>query len=164
MINTIEGKLSKLSQNLLNLSLVEDEREYGKLLNMIHLVDHKVYRDGVNVILIYPIPEAGWNIPSKVLNKFFVKKNKINNKNYVTTSYLVYKNRNKSSFDLLDSIKGKNIHRIYPNEIFCDSLIKKRCITHNDKDIFYSDHNHLSYIGSIMINDLIMEKLKKILD
>ena len=52
LINTIEGKLSKLSQNLLNLSLVEDEREYGKLLNMIHLVDHKVYRDGVNVILI----------------------------------------------------------------------------------------------------------------
>jgi hypothetical protein len=121
-------------------------------------------KNGVNVILIYPIPEAGWNIPSKVLNKFFVKKNKIVNNNYVTTSYQVYKNRNKSSFDLLDSIKGKNIHRIYPNEIFCDSLIKKRCITHNDKDIFYSDHNHLSYIGSIMINDLIMEKLKKILD
>lgn len=121
-------------------------------------------KNGINVILIYPIPEAGWNIPSKVLNKFFIKKNKINNKNYVTTSYLVYKNRNKSSFELLDSIEGKNIHRIYPNEIFCDSLIKKRCITHNDKDIFYSDHHHLSYKGSIMINDLIMEKLKKILD
>ena len=76
----------------------------------------------------------------------------------------VYEDRSKLSFQLLDSIKGKNIHRIYPHKLFCDSLIKKRCITHNDKDIFYSDDNHTSYKGSIMINDLIIKKLKEILD
>lgn len=52
LITTIEGKVSKLSQNLLNLSLVEHEHEYNKLLNMVYLVEQKIYRDGVNVQLI----------------------------------------------------------------------------------------------------------------
>ena len=58
-------------------------------------------------------------------------------KNYLTTSYEVYKKRTKSSFELLDSIKGNRINRVYPHKLFCDTTIKNRCITHDDKNIFY---------------------------
>ena len=80
----------------------------------------------------------------------------------VTTSYKVYKNRTKSSFELLDSIQGDNIYRVYPHTLFCDTTIKNRCVTHDDKNIFYFDDDHPSLKGAEIINDLIMKEIKKI--
>ena len=122
------------------------------------------------IILIYPIPEVGWNLPQKFFNSLPEKIKKNNNylkdylvlKNYITTSYQVYKDRTRSSFKLLDSIKGKNIYRVYPHTLTCDTLLKDRCITHDDKNIFYSDYNHPSIKGAEMINNLIIKKIEKI--
>jgi peptidoglycan/LPS O-acetylase OafA/YrhL len=115
------------------------------------------------IILIYPIPEVGWNVPNK-LNNIFLKKNKnVNKQNInITTSYQVYQNRTKSSFKLLNSIKGDNIFRVYPHTLFCNTKIKNRCITHDDKNIFYADDDHPSLKGAEMINDLIMKEIEKI--
>ncbi len=116
------------------------------------------------IILIYPIPEVGWNPNQKILSQW-TKRNKFS-KNFIlenkTTNYEVYKDRTKSSFELLNSIKGKNIYKIYPHELFCDTIIKNRCITHDDKNIFYSDKNHPSIKGAEMINGLIMREIEKI--
>ena len=79
-----------------------------------------------------------------------------------TTSYEIYKNRTKSSFELLDSIQGENIYRVYPHSLFCDTIIKDRCVTHDDKNIFYADDNHPSLKGAEMINDLIIKEIEKI--
>ena len=118
------------------------------------------------VILIYPIPEVGWNLPSKLFNSLPDKADLISDylipKNFITTSFNVYKKRTKSSFELLDSIEGKNIHRVYPHALFCDTTIKNRCTTHDDKNMFYIDDNHPSSKGAEMINDLILNEIKKI--
>lgn len=106
------------------------------------------------IILIYPIPEVGWDIQQKVFNKF--------PENIISTSYEVYKNRTKSSFELLNSIKGKNIFRVYPHKVFCNIIIEGRCMTHDEKDIFYTDSNHTSIKGSEMINNLIIQKINEI--
>ena len=106
------------------------------------------------IILIYPIPEVGWHIPQKIFNQ--------SSKELISTSYEVYQERSKSSFKLLNSIKGKNIFRIYPHKVFCNTIIENRCLTHDDKDIFYTDTNHLSIKGSVMINNLIVQKIKEI--
>lgn len=74
----------------------------------------------------------------------------------------MYKNRTNSSFELLDSIQGDNIYRVYPHKLFCDTTIKDRCVTHDDKNIFYADSNHPSLKGAEMINDLIMKEIEKI--
>ena len=119
------------------------------------------------IILIYPIPEVGWHVPNK-LNSIFSKKPKnVNKKNlnineYISTSYQVYQNRTKSSFELLNSIQGDNIYRVYPHTLFCNTIIKNRCVTHDDKNIFYFDYNHPSLKGAEMINDLIMKEIEKI--
>jgi peptidoglycan/LPS O-acetylase OafA/YrhL len=115
------------------------------------------------IILIYPIPEVGWD-PNKQIYNQWTKKSF--SKNFeiksVTTSYELYKKRTESSFYLLDSIRGKNIYRVYPHELFCNTTIKKRCVTHDDKDIYYLDSSHPSYKGSKMINDLILKEINKI--
>jgi len=115
------------------------------------------------IILVYPIPEVGQNPNQVILNQWvkqgFSKNFDVQN---LTSSYEVYKNRTKSSFELLDSIKGNNIYRVYPHILFCDTKIKNRCVTHDDKNIFYSDDNHPSVKGAEMINDLIMKEIEKI--
>jgi peptidoglycan/LPS O-acetylase OafA/YrhL len=112
------------------------------------------------IIMIYPIPEVGWNL----YKIFFYKINKFNKSpsQKITTSYEVYKDRTKSSFELLDSIQSKNIYRVYPHKLFCNTTIKNRCVTHDDKNIFYADDDHPSLKGAGMINDLIMKEIEKI--
>ena len=123
-----------------------------------------------NIILIYPVPEVGWHVPSR-LNNIIRKESKnggldrekfIEKSKYITTSYQIYKNRTKSTFELFDSIRSDNIYRVYPSELLCDTLIKNRCITHDDKNVFYSDHFHPSLVGAKMIGELIMKQIKKI--
>ena len=114
------------------------------------------------IILVYPIPEVGWDVPRKFIHNFFYKKKELTKENYITTSYKVYKDRTKSSFQLLDSIKGKNIYRVYPHKLFCNKLINDRCLAHNEKDIFYKDDNHPSAKGAEMITNLIMKEIDKI--
>jgi len=117
------------------------------------------------IVLIYPIPEVGRNVPKTIFKNFKENYviNKLSNKlNYFTTSYEVYKERTKSSFEVLDIIKGDKIYRVYPHKLFCNTIIKDRCITHDEEDIFYVDDDHPSLRASQMINDLIMKEIEKI--
>lgn len=116
------------------------------------------------IILIYPIPEAGWHVPRKILSqnsKYLISPERFQLE-YISTSFKVYKERAKSSFKLLDSIQGDNIYRVYPSELFCDTFIKDRCATHDDKNSFYLDDDHPSIKGAEMINNLIIEKIQKL--
>ena len=117
------------------------------------------------IILLYPIPEVGADPNKKIYSQWINRKNKFSqdfNIEYFTTSYEVYQNRTKSSFELLDSIKGDNIYRAYPHTLFCNTAIKDRCVTHNDEIIFYIDEHHPSLKGSNFINELIIKEIKKI--
>lgn len=118
------------------------------------------------IILIYPIPEVGFDVYQKLFNSIPKKVSLISDylipKNFITTSYEVYKDRTKSSFQLLDSIQGKNIYRVFPDALFCDTIIKKRCLTHDEKFIFYRDSHHPSLKGAEMINDLIIKIIEEI--
>ena len=115
-----------------------------------------------SIIFVYPIPEVGVSVP-KVLSNFISNKNiELFRDGLFTTSYEIYKNRTKSSFELLDSIQSKNIYRVYPHTLFCDTTIKNRCVTHDEKNIFYRDDDHPSLKSAEMINDLIMKEIKKI--
>ena len=113
------------------------------------------------IILVYPIPEVGWDVPNKI---WIDRKKGLNKNNYsnLTTSFKVYLNRSETSNNLLDSIDNNNIYRVYPHKLFCDLRLKGRCVTHDDKDIFYADMDHPSKKGAEMINDLIIKKIKNI--
>ena len=118
------------------------------------------------IILVYPIPEAGWHVHSKLLNSLPKEDNLIKDylvpENFISTSYEVYKNRTKLSFKLLDSIQSDNVYRVYPHTLFCNTVIKNKCVTHDDENVFYMDDDHPSNKGAEMINNLIMKEIKKI--
>ena len=78
------------------------------------------------IILLYPVPEVGVDPNKKLYSQWIKRKNKFSQNyklEYFTTSYQVFLERNKTSFELLDSLKGDNIFRVYPHTILCLSLI-----------------------------------------
>ena len=123
----------------------------------------ELLNNGNKVILVYPIPEVGINVAYALFKNMpvrYIKDPKVYlNKNRITTSFDVYKTRSKESFDILNEIKNNNVQRVFPHKLFCNTSIKNRCITHNEKDVFYYDDDHLSTKGAEMITDLIMKKL-----
>ena len=120
---------------------------------------------GHRIIFVYPIPEVGWDVPTKLYSHIPSKGalRRINlMSNPITTSYERYLQRTKSSFELLDNIKHPNLYRVYPHKLVCDSQIPGRCITHDEKTIYYNDDDHPSNKFAALINKLILEKVFKI--
>jgi peptidoglycan/LPS O-acetylase OafA/YrhL len=114
------------------------------------------------IFIIYPIPEVGWDVPKRY--NYLMKSNNRTN-NIISTDYSTYLLRNKDSFELLNSIKSKNIVRIYPHMVFCNSDVKGRCVANNkDGLLYYYDSNHPSIHGADKINKLILDKLDAIHD
>ena len=125
----------------------------------------ELMNDGHRVVLLYPIPEVGWNVPKKLFEDLPKEANKMKtwlDRNRITTSYEVYQKRTQSSFELFDSIHHPNLYRVYPHKLLCDNQIKGRCITHDNENIFYADDDHPSNEGAKLINNLIIDKLKEI--
>jgi peptidoglycan/LPS O-acetylase OafA/YrhL len=112
------------------------------------LLDH-----GHTVVLIYPIPEVGWNVPDEIFRRGLLQVPAWPLNDPVTTSTQRYFERAASSFDALDAIQGENVVRIYPHTLFCSETSGGRCITHSDTEIYYSDDDHLSTVGNRLLTD-----------
>jgi hypothetical protein len=126
-------------------------RSFNETINFILELGHKV-------VLIYPVPEIGYN-PVKTISNILRKDN--NNeyeKNFpiLSIDYGIFKKRNDKIFKNLDKINHKNLHRIYPHIHFCNTLISERCVVNDKKNLYYWDDDHLSLDGSkLIVNDLI---------
>ena len=115
---------------------------------------------GKKVILVYPVPEAGWNVPDYLVRYYWATLDSAFHHSVASTSYEVYKRRNQNTIDALDKIGiHKNLIRIYPDELFCNREISGRCITQKDDVIFYLDDNHLSNAGARIVIDHIVDHL-----
>ena len=119
------------------------------------------------VILIYPVPEKAFNPFRLIYNKLnFSTNRKIKDDGVpiLSTSYDVYKKRNKLIFETLDSIQNENIYRVYPLKHFCDNQIKNRCVANTQNKIYYYDNNHLSLPGSTFVVKDVIDIIKKIIN
>ena len=115
------------------------------------------------VILVYPIPEPGFNLQYKLLkgrNWKLMQKNPT----LFKYPYKKYMAINKEVFEFFDTLKNMNIHRVYPHKLFCNTKVKDQCLLHNEKDIFFSDELHLSFLGAEMVNELLIEKIDNLYD
>ena len=118
-----------------------------------------------NLVLIYPIPEVGFDVPRKIYgaierSKDIDEKNVLENIK-ITTSYEVYLERSSKTFEMFNKINNRKLIRIYPDKIFCNK-VSNRCITHTENEILYSDDNHLSVSGAKMLNNIIINELKEL--
>ena len=120
----------------------------------------------IETILIYPIPEMGFNTSREILiaydnlnykNQKFSKAIEILNLNVKYDNFL---KRSKDIFELFDSHKN-NVYfqSILPHEYFCDKM-KNLCFANDENWVLYADESHLSNYGSKLLFDDIFNKLK----
>lgn len=117
------------------------------------------------VIIVYPTPEPGWDVPDELMRlyrkqiNFKTNKNEIKkmlNENKLYYPIDSYFNRNKEIFEIYDSIDNPNLIRYYPHKLMCDS---KFCYMNDLSNIYYSDDYHFSDYISVKMFDEIIELL-----
>ena len=118
------------------------------------------------IILIYPVHEAGINVHRKLLNNhlknlFRVNKN-LNKDNIISIPEDEYFKISKKTFQLFDKLNNKNIFRIYPHKVFCNTILKNRCVSNSYEEIYYFDETHLSLLGTKKVNEMVIKKLESI--
>jgi len=115
---------------------------------------------GKRVVLVYPIPGAGWNVPdyfAKIhLHNYEPLKNTI-----VSTPVSAFKARVKNTYQQLDMLpKNSNLLKIYPENVFCNTALIGRCILELNKQPLYYDDDHLNYLGSELLSKEIINGMK----
>ena len=161
LFNNLEGGIEEGGIEGINWDKSYKSKSKNESLNTTFKNEVLKLSENNKLILLYPIPEVGFDPNQKLFTEWINRNKFFNNYNfkYHTTSFEVFQNRTRLTFELLDSIKNKNIYRVYPHKLFCDTIIKDRCLTHNDKSIYYSDSNHPSLEGAKLINQLLLDKI-----
>jgi peptidoglycan/LPS O-acetylase OafA/YrhL len=112
---------------------------------------------GKRVILVYPIPEVGWNVPDRMF-KLYLRGEKAG----ISTSTARYLERSQGVIAAFDSIADHdNLIRIHPRSIFCDTFVPGRCAAGNEKEVFYFDDDHLSIEGADLVMQQIMQAVQR---
>ena len=145
------------------LDSIEDRRESIK--SNIQDSIERFNAQGHMVVLMYPIPETGWNIPQKMRNSLMRSGQQSDDAAPfanvdLSTSLPKYFDRTQLAFDIYDSLDGPNLKRVYPHETFCN-INTNRCYTHDSRSLYYYDQAHLSRVGSLLLSDAMIKVVIK---
>jgi peptidoglycan/LPS O-acetylase OafA/YrhL len=105
----------------------------------------RLQSSGKPVWVVYPIPEVGWDLP---LYNFatYLQTSKVPAD--VSTSYALYKQRNRFIIEALDDPTLRDIQRIRPEDYFCKVGDGTRCMAQVNWQPYYYDSNHLASAGA----------------
>lgn len=112
-----------------------------------------------NVVLVYPIPEAGWNVPELAVKRILIgNEQRVDS---ISTSYQVFKQRNGPVISAFDSLVSPKLFRVKPHELLCDTFIKQRCTNLIDGISYYFNDDHLSHAGARLLAPHILEQVRR---
>ncbi|WP_158275484.1 acyltransferase family protein [Maritimibacter sp. 55A14] len=108
----------------------------------------KLAEEGKTVVLIYPIPEAGWDVPMH-LAKMVLRG--MDDRPRLSIPYDAVLQRNASVIEVFDSIQQERIIRVRSGLVFCDPGAN-RCFQESESNIpLYRDPDHLTHEGAEML-------------
>jgi peptidoglycan/LPS O-acetylase OafA/YrhL len=110
-----------------------------------------------NVVIVYPVPEAGWSVP------FYALKNVIKNgeEAKLTTPYAAYKERTSEVNALFDRLVADvpNVYAARVHEVLCSNATG-RCVNADARGIYYYDDDHLSNAGARRVAPVIVKAIQ----
>jgi len=112
----------------------------------------------IPTVLVYPIPEVGWDIFQKNLRYYDDEGTVLP---MISTSQELYKNRNRFVIDVFDQYisNNPNFLAVKPEAIFCSSFVVDKCIAQFSGVPFYYDSDHLSDEGASLVVQNIMRHI-----
>lgn len=116
-----------------------------------------ILSSGRHLIIVYPVPEMGWEVPTKLARVLLT--NAVLTEFAASVAVESFYERNDAAFAALDAVGGERsvgkVTRIYPHEILC----KKRCLAHLDGRPLYFDDDHLSQLGASKLMTEILDQI-----
>jgi len=118
---------------------------------------------GTKLVLVYPIPEMGFDVPKKFTTEFqdipALSLKRALSDRPLSISQIDYIKRAERVIDAYDSIPDQaNLVRLKPSDTLCDG---QRCYAHNSEMLYYYDDNHLSPKATRQVLDSILPELKR---
>ncbi len=113
---------------------------------------------GKQVVLVYPVPEAGWDVP-QWLALHQMRGRPIAGD--LSTSAAVFEDRNRRSDRAFEDLKAEpgQLIKIRSAALFCNTVQDGRCMAQIDGVAQYSDNNHLNFAGASRVVDAITAAL-----
>jgi peptidoglycan/LPS O-acetylase OafA/YrhL len=118
------------------------------IISALFMKSFKTISEVANLILVYPIPEAGWNVP-KEIHALRLWNQELSEAT-LSTSYELFSQRNSAINFLFDNALIKH-RKVIPERLFCNTLATDRCVTHILGRPLYYDDDHLSLYGSSLV-------------
>ncbi len=136
--------------------------DYGTIEGITKELDETInilQQAGINITIIYPIPEVGWDPLKRLLLKYIYNPEKKIDALHASTSFEVFKERNKSTLNALNKLVYKNnILKYEPHILFCNLQESiGRCITQKNQILLYYDDDHVSIEGAKLIAKELLE-------
>jgi peptidoglycan/LPS O-acetylase OafA/YrhL len=126
---------------------------------------NEILKKGHQLIIVYPIPEMNFHV-RRLMNKKIlfnnIEKKSNNNVPILITNYDLFKKRNHYAYEVLNSLQDLNEYKVYPELIFCNTVITNACVANDKKNLFYYDSHHLSLQGSKYVVDDILNIINRI--
>lgn len=112
-------------------------------------------KSGKRVVLVYPVPEPGWDVPRYLAQSHRLGLRQPN----LTTSYSQFQDRNRRAYGALDDIgRSDQLIRLYPAAQLCNVVKLNRCSLVVNGMPLYFDDDHLSREGgSLALPNLARE-------
>lgn len=102
---------------------------------------------GKHVLLVYPVPEAGFNVVNQKLKSWTIGKANAP----LSVSFAAFSQRSLNSYDALDDVgTHPKLTRIYPARRLCNTILRNRCILAEKNRVYYFDDNHLTKEGALI--------------
>lgn len=147
-----------------------DYREYAALMNGGLFMDENsketalrsflegLLRTNMKIIVVYPTPEIAQDIARANFKYFSYHKELLRE---ISIPHSDYTFRNKFVIRIFDSYEYRdNFYSIKPENIFCDTYLKGRCVAQFNYTPYYYDDDHLSDAGAQLIINKFIENIK----
>lgn len=113
---------------------------------------------GKRLVLVYPVPEMGWNVPRQLAKVYRIFGQLAPGS--ASTARTVYETRNRRTLRALDAVgEHPNLVRVKPADILCVEATG-RCLAHVNGEPLYYDDDHLSRTGAAPVAAAVVKAIE----
>ncbi len=115
---------------------------------------------GKTVILVYPVPEQGWDVPMHMAKDLFYR----DRLEDLSVSEAHFRARNARTIAAFDDLGAQaRLFRVRPSDVFCDTFDAGRCAGSLGGVPLYYDDDHLSHTGAAYLVPHVLAHLPRAL-
>lgn len=160
-VNSVKSSAVGNAIILHNDSKDKDNRQ--ELLEIYSESVNDLIRTGKKIVLVYPVPDVKYNVPEHLLKMSIYSDLELRSvpPDFGSIAYRDFMEENRPIYKAFAQLNDNgNLIRVFPEDVFCNSFVKDRCVVQNSGKIFYHDNQHLSVHGVRLLLDEIFVQIE----